>query len=214
MPQVIETLVYPIGELSDSAKDAARAWYREHCMDHAWYDFVYEDFQTICSILGIALRTSPVKLIGGATREEPHIYWTGYWSQGDGACFEGRYSYAPHAAKAIRIHAPRDSQLHAIADSLQAVQRRNFYQCHARIEHRGRYYHEYSMTISAKRDSPAWQPMTADAEDTIAEALRDLARWLYRQLESEYQYQTSDDAVDEMLAINGHTFTADGERFG
>ncbi len=74
MPQVIETVVYPIGELDDSAKDAARAWYRQHCMDHAWYDFVYEDFETVCTILGIALRTSPATLAGGATREEPHVY--------------------------------------------------------------------------------------------------------------------------------------------
>ncbi len=183
-------------------------------MDHAWYDFVYEDFETICAILGIALRTSPARLASCATREQRHIYWTGFWSQADGACFEGTYSYAPGAAASIRIHAPLDTRLHAIADTLQAVQRRNFYQCHARIEHRGRYYHEYSMAISSERDSPTWQPMTADAEDTIAEALRDLARWLYRQLESEYQYQTSDEAVDEMLAINGFTFTGDGERFG
>ena len=153
MPQVIETVVYPIGELDDAAKDAARAWYRQHCMDHAWYDFVYEDFAT-----------------GGATREEPHVYWTGFWSQADGACFEGTYSYARGAAASIRIHAPLDTRPHAIADSLQAVQRRNFYQCHARIEHRGRYCHEYSMAISAERDSPTWQPMTDDAEDTIAEA--------------------------------------------
>ncbi len=214
MPQVIETVVYPITELPDAARDAARAWYREHCMDHAWYDFVYEDFQTICAILGIKLRTSPVKLVSGATREDPHIYWTGFSSQGDGACFQGQYSYTVRASTAIRTHAPLDTRLHAIADTLQAVQRRNFYQCHATIEHRGRYYHEYSMAISVERDSPSWQPMTDDAEDTIAEALRDLARWLYRQLESEYQYQTSDEAVDETLAINGHTFTADGERFG
>ena len=214
MPQVIETVVYPIGELDDAAKDAARAWYRQHCMDHAWYDFVYEDFATVCAILGIALRTSPARLAGGATREEPHVYWTGFWSQADGACFEGTYSYARGAAASIRIHAPLDTRLHAIADSLQAVQRRNFYQCHARIEHRGRYCHEYSMAISGERDSPTWQPMTDDAEGSITEALRDLARWLHRELESEYRYQTSDEAVDEMLAINGHTFTADGERFG
>ena len=214
MPQIIETVVYPIDELSDAAKDAARGWYRQHCMDHAWYDFVYEDFQTVCAILGIALRTSPVKLVSGATREDPHLYWTGFWSQADGACFEGTYSYAPGAASAIRIHAPQDTELHAIANSLQQVQRRNFYQCQARIEHRGRYYHEYTMAISVERDSPTWQPLTPDAEDGVVEALRDLARWLYRQLEREYEYQTSDEVVDETIQINGYTFTGDGERFG
>ena len=214
MPQIIETLVYPIVELSETAKETARAWYRQHCLDHAWYDFVYEDFQTVCAILGIALRTSPVRLVGGATREHPHIWWTGFRSQGDGACFEGSYGYAPGAASAIRTHAPRDNELHAIAATLQAIQQRNFWQLHAEIAHRGRYCHEYSMAISVERDSPGWQPMTEDAEDALADTFRGLARWLYRQLEQEYEHHTSDEAVDETISMNAWTFTAHGERFG
>ncbi len=70
------------------------------------------------------------------------------------------------------------------------------------------------MTIEVERDSPTWQPSTDDAEDAVTEALRDLARWLYRQLRSEYEHQTSDDAVDEIVGINAWTFTADGKRFG
>ncbi|EFR3201927.1 TPA: hypothetical protein N6030_000995 [Escherichia coli] len=34
--------------------------------------------------------------------------------------------------------------------------------------------------------------MTADAEAAVSEALRDLAFWLYRQLENEYDQMTSD----------------------
>ena len=56
--------------------------------------------------------------------------------------------------------------------------------------------------------------MTADAEDTVAELLRDLARWLYRQLEREYEYQTSDAVTDEAILANEYTFTGDGRRFG
>ena len=56
--------------------------------------------------------------------------------------------------------------------------------------------------------------MTADAEEIVTEALRDLARWLYRQLEREYEYQTSDDSVDEAIAANAYTFTDAGRRFG
>ena len=33
--------------------------------------------------------------------------------------------------------------------------------------------------------------------------MRDLARWLYRQLELEYNYLTSDEAVDETIGANG-----------
>ena len=97
---------------------------------------------------------------------------------------------------------------------MQAVQRRNFFQINASIALHGRYCHEYSMAIEAERDSPTWQPMTDDAEDTVTEAMRDLARWLYRQLRSEYEHQTSDEAVDEIVSANEFTFTADGKRFG
>jgi hypothetical protein len=115
--------------------------------------------------------------------------------------------------RTIRAHAPQDTELHAIADALQAAQRRNFYQLRADITHRGRYNHEYCMAISVERDGPTAQDMTAGAEDAVITALRDLARWLYRQLEREYEYQTSD-AVDEAIIANGYTFTETGRRFG
>ena len=214
MPQVIEITVYTIDELSDAAKEKARAWYRESCLDYEWYDFVYEDFRTICGILGVTLATSPVRLHGGGTRDKPHLYFRGFWSQGDSASFEGSYSHAKGAAKAIRAHAPLDTELHRIADELQAVQRRNFHALHATIRQQGRYCHEYTMQIEVERDSPTWQPPTDGAEDTVTEAMRDLARWLYRQLRQEYEHLTTDAAIDETLAANCFTFTAGGERFG
>ena len=70
------------------------------------------------------------------------------------------------------------------------------------------------MTISVDRDSPNNQQMTADAEDAVVELLRDFARWLYRQLEREYEYQTSDEVTDEAILANEYTFTGDGRRFG
>ncbi|MEO5322856.1 antitoxin of toxin-antitoxin stability system [Mesorhizobium sp. CC13] len=214
MSEIIETTVYRLDELSDAAKVKARDWYREGAVDHDWYEFVYEDFQRICAILGVALKTIPVRLYGGGTRQKSCIWFSGFWSQGDGACFEGQYRYAAGAVRKIRDHAPKDTELHRIAAALQAVQRRNFFQLHAGIVHRDRYYHEYCMAIAVERDSPSYQEMTADAEETVIEALRDLARWLYRQLEREYDYQTSDAVVDEAILANGYTFTANGRRFG
>jgi len=214
MPTTIQTIVYAFDELSDPAKETARAWHRETGLDHAWHEFVYADFEAVCAILGISLRTSPVRLMGGGSRPEPHIFFRGFWSQGDGACFEGTYAYERHAPTRIKQHAPQDPELHRIADILQTIQRRNFYQLRAEARHRGHCHHEHSMAISVERDSPGRQGMTADAEETISGALRDLARWLYRQLEREYDYQTSDNVVDEAIRIGGYSFTEDGGRFG
>ena len=214
MPEIICTTVYQFSELSDTAKEKARSWYRELGPYDAWWDAVYEDFERVCEILGIRLKTRPVRLMGGGMRAKPCIWFSGFWSQGDGASFEGYLSHSKGAPARIRDYAPTDATLHGIADRLQAIQRRNFYQLAAEASHRGRYYHEYSMSVDVTRDSPTCQSPTEDAEETVTEALRDLARWLYRQLQAEYDYLTSDGSIEEGIIVNEYTFTEGGRRFG
>ena len=174
---------------------------------------VYDDFERICDILGVSLKTRSVRVMGGGTRQKACIWFSGFSSQGDGACFEATVGHAKGARREIRAYAPKDQALHSIADRLQAVQRRNFYQLSADVTHRGRYYHEYCMTIDVSRDSPSGQPPTQGSDETVMEALRDLARWLYRQREAEYDYLTSDEAVEEGIVINEYTFTDARRRF-
>ena len=214
MPETICTTVYRFEELSNAAKEKARYWYRALGPHDDWWDAVYEDFGRICEILGIEIKTTPVRLMGGSTRQRTCIWFSGFWSQGDGACFEGYWSHAKGASQKIRDYAPKDGVLHAIADRLQAIQRRNFYQLAADVSHRGRYYHEYTMSVEVTRDSPVWQPPTEGAEEIVTEALRDLARWLYRQLEAEYDHFTSDEAIEDAIIVNEYTFTEAGRRFG
>lgn len=214
MRQVIATTVYRIDELPEGAKDRARAWYREGGFDHDWYDAVCEDFQHIAEILGIRLKTRTTRLVSGRSWEDHCIWFSGFWSQGDGAVWEGVYSYRKSAAAELRAYAPKDKTLHRIAETLQVAQRQNFYQLRAEVSHRGTYYHAFTMTVSVTRDRSAAAEVIGDAEVVVTEALRDLANWLYRQLEQEYDHLTSDEAVDETLVANGYTFTEEGRRFG
>lgn len=214
MPKVICTTVYQFPELSDAAKEKARSWYRELGPHDDWWDSVYEDFERICDILGVSLKTRPARLMGGCTRQKPCIWFSGFWSQGDGAAFEGYLSYAKGATASIRAYAPKDAALYGIADRLQAIQRRNFYQLAAEASHRGRYYHEFTMSVNVTRDNPTGQPPTHDAEEEVTEFFRDLARWLHRQLQAEYDHLTSDEAIEEGILINDYTFTEAGRRFG
>jgi hypothetical protein len=214
MPEIIATTVYHLNELPEGAKDRARSWYREGGFDHDWYGAVYEDFQRIAEILGIRLNTRTVRLVGRRTREDPCIWFTGFSSQGDGASWTGTYAYRKSAAADLRAYAPLDQPLQSIAKRLQAAQRQNFYQLSAKVTHRGNYYHAYSMDIAVTLESPSSEEIAGDAEAIIVDALRDLANWLYRQLEQEYDYLISDEAVDETLIANGYTFTEEGRRFG
>lgn len=214
MPQTIRTTVYTADELSGPAKQAAREWYlRELPQD--WHEPVYEDFSTICALLGIELGQRRHKLYNGHCLEEPCIYFRGFSSQGDGACFEGHYAYARGARQAIRAHAPLDTTLHDIVDELQALQRPWFYRVSARITHRGPYYHEYTMHLDAQvaRD-PYPEALDTHTEERLAELMRRLARWLYRHLEDTYWDETSDEALDDALSAGEFTFTEHGERFG
>lgn len=86
------------------------------------------DSGQICAIIGVDVATVSRRSAGPSSVYDACIYFRGFSSQGDGASFEGVYKYAP-----------QDEALHAIADQLTALQRRNFYQLTARITQRGLY---------------------------------------------------------------------------
>ena len=50
----------------------------------------------------------------------------------------------------------------------------------------------------------------AEAEDEVTQLLRDFADWIYNQLISEYEYQTSEEAVAESMEANEYEFYEDG----
>ena len=211
--RIVETPVYDFTELSDTARDKARTWFRE-TIDHDWWDSVYDDFEQICPILGVTLATRTVRLMGGGTRQKPCIWFSGFWSQGDGACFEGRYAYAPRAPLRIRDYAPQDTELHRIADALQALQRPNFYQLDGLLPADRPVLARLCDDVRRRPRQPCRPGDRRSHRGRPGQALRDLANWLYRTLEREYEFQTSDETVDEGMSANGYTFTAEGRRFG
>lgn len=208
MPSIRAKTVYRFDELPDAAKENARSWWRGLEAQDFDTDFVIEDAQRMAAILGIEFDAKPVKLMGGGTRYDPTVYWSGFSSQGDGACFEGRYSYAKGATKAIRAEAPNDKVLHAIADDLQAIQRQAFYKVHARCTHRGYYYHSGCMQVEAWHCDNEYA--TSVDSDAVTEPLRDFANWIYRQLEAEYEWRMADEQVDDSIIANEYEFDEHG----
>ena len=51
MPRIVETTVFRLDELSERAREQARAWYREASAGDDWHECVFDDFETICAIL-------------------------------------------------------------------------------------------------------------------------------------------------------------------
>lgn len=58
------------------------------------------------------------------------------------------------------------------------------------------------MIIRIALREPCKMTPVEDAEEVVTEALRDLARWLYRQLEAENDQITSDEAIKEGIIVN------------
>jgi hypothetical protein len=207
--QIVETPVYTFDELSDEAKERARDWFREGVGEDAfWAESVIEDFGRICDLIGIALDTHPVTLMSGKTRYDPSVWYSLGYTQSDFAGFDGSYAYKTGAAKKLREYAPQDQKLHAIGDALQALQARYAYAITAMIKHSD----YWGLTVEPEtRTGRVMEP--GDVRE-LADAFKALCRWLYAALQGEYEYQTSNEQLDDGIRANEYTFTEDGKRFG
>ena len=199
--------IYTYGELSDEAKSKVQSW----LSDDFDYEFVLEDAATIADLFGLDIRQTRKTLMNGGHRYDPTIYWSGFWSQGDGASFEGTYKYKKGALKAVKEYCG-DAEVHRIVKGLQDVQRRHFYKLTARMG-RGAgsnfYSHSNTMSVDVSHYDDEYHDI-GDAEEEVTQLMRDFADWIYGQLEKEHDYQTSDEAVAEACEANGYEFYEDG----
>src|SRR5262245_20424073 len=101
MPREMTVQVYQYDELSDKAKAKAHDWFREG-FESSDLDNVIDQFAEVAGWLGFELKQIDVPLHNGKTRKEPAIYWSGFSSQGDGACFEGNWSYRANAVAKVK----------------------------------------------------------------------------------------------------------------
>lgn len=156
-----------------------------------WSDSVIEDAKEIGALIGFRIDS---------------VYFSGFWSQGDGACFTGDLYYAKGASKRIREYAPRDTELHDIADRWTALQRANFYAISGTVQHSGHYYHSgcTSFEFEDARYCYGWTNGGFD-EDEAKQIARDFMDWIYARLEKEYEYaqawelaRTWSDLADEL----------------
>lgn len=198
--RTLTTPVYKFSELGDKAKAKARDYFRQD-VD---LEYVVDEFRSIAEIIGLELDTRPVKLMNGQTRGKPEVYYSIGYRQSDYAAFVGTWRYTKDCKKAIRDYAPQDTDLHAIVDQWCDIQRRNFYQLVA--------------VCSARRDFQVAETHTVDRRftgdetlDAATECARDLAHWLYKRLRDECDYQSSDEYIDETIALNEYEFYENGD---
>ena len=179
--KVINT--YNVDELEGKARERALDWLREG-LDYEWYDFVFEDAKKCASILGIE--------IGDI-----------YFSMDDGACFNGRFSYAKGWKKALKAYAPMDTELLRIGQELQKIQKPFIYGLSGTIDCNDRY--------KSTKAVFHWSDNTPESiESDLSQAFTDFASWIYLNLEKEWDYLSSEEQLIETAKANDYAFDSKG----
>lgn len=161
--------------------------------DVEWWEYIFSDFEEDMSKLGVSV---------------DKIYFSGFWSQGDGACFTGHIEdwglYLLHLG---------------YNDPTLTNQAEYGWTCN--WHHRGHYSHENSIVFDTTihmEDNPydededvlrhdAWKFAMAQYDlfklsNEIEERLKQHMKDLYNKLRSEYEHLVSDEAVIEWLEFN------------
>ena len=187
----------------------AREWLREGATGHNWWQFLYENWTTALEAIGF---------IG------PKIWFSGFGSQGDGACFDcdsvdvsmliefmatGK-TKNDHANQVINevgvcISDFTDLLNHEGLD-LQAQIYKNIHGWH--------YSHSRTRFIDIDYTDTSNEELTKQLKSfrESAEDLRsDLSDAIYSDLKKEYEWRMNDNQLAEDAKANEYLFTEDGE---
>lgn len=217
MPQEITTTVYAIHELSEEARQRAIENHRYINVDDSYW---HEDL--------IGTNGDPDKAPMGERAffaqdgekkgfDIRRIYFSGFYSQGDGASFEAVTTYEDYILKNRLGRKYRTLLNHVRGGESVTITTSGPYS-HANTMHISSLYSEWTFSPLSDTDRAYEAAERADYQaetirDYILEDARDLANDFYQRLEEEYEYLTSDEAVIEMLEANEFLFIEDGEDY-
>jgi hypothetical protein len=198
--KIIEQEIYSLDDVKNNNELLKKVLEKNYEINlyYDWWDCVYYDRKEKIGEVGFSIN---------------NIYFSGFWSQGDGAMFE--YD---------RID---DKLLNEFVDTLDLSPMRkqwiinNIY-ISGKGHHRGHYNHEkccsHSIYWEVANGGLHWstnfykwlESFADDFEEFIVDKYEDLCRDLYRSLEKEYDYLTSEGAILESLESNEYEFDING----
>lgn len=136
------------------------------------------------------------------------IHFSGFGSQGDGACFEAHVSVAEWLEKNEEVETYKE-----------LFEYDNEHGINCQIETHGRYCHANTMSIdsdtryfdvSEENEKKAYEQFE-EVEGSILSHAKSLAREIYKELEEDFYYRISDEYVKEFIENNiGERFLEDG----
>jgi hypothetical protein len=224
--RTIETTIYTFDELSDAAKQRALNQHRYYEVEHDWWNDVYYDWKSKLAERGYSVRYD-------------HMHFTGFCSQGDGACFSGRvHKTSEETLALLPCDLAAEIKLHHAKCRLFNIDPINLELTASIITDNSRYCHSNTMLVNDlevsdgdwgrcnmgpcdcspnwpgvcdERDELLLKIANSPLEETLLQEARDLADELYRDLEKEHDHLISDERVAESLRAYEKEFTEDGK---
>lgn len=188
--------LFEFDELPENIKAKVLENERDINVDGKWYEFVYEMWEEKLEAMGF---------------DSPDISFSGFWSQGDGASFTSKH------VDIEKFLASQKAKTRFKA--LLRVLETDTFRLEVEVERIDTHYsHEYTVrgNVEAYDYSDKGKHEKAEAEAQELEALltetvRKLSKQIYRDLESEHEGLTSDEAVIDTIKANEYTFRSNGE---
>lgn len=130
------------------------------------------------------------------------INFSGFGSQGDGARFIGTWT-------ALLAEKPKGSNFLSLYETLkETAEKFPGLRVYITTEKHSRYSHENTVSFEFEQDSG--DEISEEAERSITETCKEAMRKIYKELEADYDYRTSEEAIVETLDANEYYFDPEG----
>ena len=197
MSKVIEETVYTIDELKDQFPEVYKKVIEKQWdinVMHGWYDFIEADYIEQLEKIGFY---------------DIEIQFSGFWSQGDGACFSGNWYKDRVDLSKVNPEELYSDNIKNLYSSLVDFTN-SYFDGSFCITTSGRYCHENTMSIDGECIDNDHEQIPY-AFNTILTECKSIAREIYRSLEKDYEHLTSEDTILETLQCNEYYFDLSGK---
>jgi hypothetical protein len=209
MTTTIEIEAFTFQELSKQAKQEVIT---QLAPEYDWWDNTYDHAKELGEAKGFEIQ---------------NIHFTGFWSQGDGACWVGRVDLV----KWLELNKPEDPKAHILSalvengwvDKYLGISTHNSPYAHSNIMQRSAVGIAYEdeddvltegmFTGANVRNLMESMPdaYADDIADEVIDDAKSFADDIYRMLRDEYEYLCSEEVIAELCDANEYLFNKKGE---
>tara|TARA_R110002050_G_scaffold255343_1_gene394014 strand:+ start:332 stop:937 length:606 start_codon:yes stop_codon:yes gene_type:complete len=194
--------IYKLEELSEEVQEKVIEKKYDINLHHEWWESIYEMYMQDETGFDI-----------------DKIYFSGFWSQGDGAMFEG--SPNKDILNFITPNYRNEAYQKDWSRVIKLIKNGDI-NIYGSFKQSGHYYHSksYSDNLDAEMTNDWYGKNYSNIEDILEDILEEIREYyedvcnkIYHSLEQEQEHYSSREAIEETIISNDYEFTEDGEQY-